>query len=208
MENANDGLKQVLHLLLRATHLKPQGEGMRIVVCAIALAISLMVPVAARRAAAESVPACNRQVMTRHGNEITIGLEQLGNIFNQNLKAAHSQFSDLRLTAEDGNKLRVSGENNGTPVEISGPLQPGDDGAVRLHADEIKQNGDGEKGLMMLSGKTLADFANFQNNDSLSSRGNDIFIYPDPLLNVSGQVTGVSLDGSSVTLTFTSQPCK
>lgn len=181
---------------------------MRIVVRAIALAVSLMLPVAVRRAAAENVPACNRQVMTRHGNEITIGLEQLGNIFNQNLKAAHSQFRDLRLTAEGGDKLQLSGKNNGTPVEISGPLQPADDGAVRLHADEIKQNGDGEKGLMTLSGKTLADFANFQNNDSLSSRGNDIFIHPDPLLHLRGRVTGVSLSNSSVTLRFASQPCR
>ena len=77
-----------------------------------------------------------------------------------------------------------------------------------LHAEEIKQNGDGEKGLMALTGKSLADYAHFTNTDILSARGNSLFIHPDPLLNVSGQVTGVSLNGSSVTLRFASQPCR
>lgn len=181
---------------------------MRFLVYAIALATSAVLPVSAQRAAAEQMPACNRQVMTRRGNEITIGLEQLSRIFNQDLKAAHSPFSDLRLTSAGGEKLTVDGKNNGTPVEISGPLEAAGNGAVRLHADEIKQNGDGEKGLMTLTGKTLADFAHFQNTDSLSSRGNDIFIHPDPLLNLSGEVTGVSLSNSSVTLRFASQPCR
>ncbi|HEX8713898.1 MAG TPA: hypothetical protein VF730_18640 [Terracidiphilus sp.] len=146
--------------------------------------------------------------MRRQGNEITIGLQQLNNIFNQDLKAAHSQFSDLHLSSAGGDKLKVSGKNNGTPVEISGPLEAAGNGAVRLHAEEIKQNGDGEKGLMALTGKSLADYAHFTNTDILSARGNSLFIHPDPLLNVSGQVTGVSLNGSSVTLRFASQPCR
>ena len=181
---------------------------MRFLVCAIALAISLALPVSARRTAAEDIPACNRQVITRHGDEITIGLQQLSNIFNQDLKAAHSPFSDLRLTAAGGDKLTVDGKNNGTPVEISGPLEATSNGVVRLHADQIKQNGDGKKGLMTLTGKTLADFAHFQNTDSLSSRDNDIFIHADRLLNLSGQVSGVWLDNSNVTLKFASQPCR
>lgn len=181
---------------------------MRVVVCATALAISLVMLLWTQRATAENVPECNRQVMTPHGNEITIRLEQLSQIFNQDLKAARSPFSDLRLTAAGGNKLKVDGKNNGTPVEISGPLEVAGNGALKLHADQIKQNGDGEKGLMAITGKTLADFAHFQNTDALSSRDNDIFIHPDPLLNLSGQVTGVSLNDSSVTLTYASQPCR
>lgn len=181
---------------------------MRVVVCVAALGIFLVMLISARRAAAENAPPCNRQLLTRHGNEITIGLEQLSEIFNQDLKAAHSNFSDLRLTAEGGDKLKVEGKNNGTSVEISGPLETAGNGALKLHADEIKQNGDGEKGLMAITGKTLADYAHFQNTDSLSSRGNDIFIHPNPLLNLSGQVTGVSLSNTSVTLRFASQPCR
>jgi hypothetical protein len=181
---------------------------MRLLIFVMTLAISLMMPISARRATAEGVPACDQRVITRRGNEITIGLQQLGRIFNRDLKAAHSQFSELRLTAEGSDKLKVQGKNNGTPVEISGPLEAADNGAVRLHAEKIKQNGDGEKGLMALTGKTLADYAHFHNTDSLSARGNDIFIHPDSLLNLSGQVTGISLNNSSVTLRFASQPCR
>jgi hypothetical protein len=181
---------------------------MRIVFCATALAISLLLPLWARQAAAQELPPCNRQVMTRNGNQITIGLQQLGDIFNQDLKAAHSNFRDLQLSAQSAGKLKVFGKNNGTPVEIGGPLQTAGNGALKLHADEIKQNGDGEKGLMSFTGKSLADYAHFQNTDILSARGNDLFIHPDPLLHLSGQVTGVSLSNSSVTLNFASQPCR
>lgn len=154
------------------------------------------------------MPACNTQEMTHQGNQITIGLQQLDDIFNRDLKAAHSPFSDLHLSAVGRGKLKVSGKNNGTPVEISGPLKVDGDGAVRLYAEEIKQNGNGEKTLMNLTGQNLADYAHFTNTDILSARGNSLYIHPDPLLNVSGRVTGVSLDGSSVTLKFASQPCR
>lgn len=180
---------------------------MRFAVYAASLAIPLILWISPREAAAQNLPACNRQVMTRHGNEITIGLEQLSNIFNQDLKAAHCNFSEMRLTAAGGNKLKISGKNNGKPVEISGPLQVVSSGALKLHADKIMQNGNAEMGLMDLTGKDLADYAHFKNTQSLSASGNDIYIHPDPLLNVAGQVTGVSLNDSSVTLRFASQPC-
>lgn len=181
---------------------------MRFVACTVFVAILLMLSISTRDAAAENVPTCNRQAITRHGNEITIGLEQLGKVFNQDLKEAHSSFSELQLTADGGDKLKVSGKNNGTPVEISGPLQVVSGGALKLHADEIVQNGTPEKVLMNLTGKDLADYAHFQNTDSLSARGNDIYIHPDPLLNLSGQVVGVWLNDSSVTLRFASEPCR
>lgn len=61
---------------------------------------------------------------------------------------------------------------------------------------------------MNLTGKDLADYAHFTDTQSLSARGNDIYIHPDPLLNLSGQVMGVWLNHSSVTLRFASQPCR
>jgi hypothetical protein len=180
---------------------------MRIIVGAISIALCLLLELAIPQAAAQDPPACNMRVLSRRGNEITIGLRQLSGIFNQDLKAAHSNFGALRLSAEKG-KLNVSGKTNGTPVEISGPLQVVSGGAVRLHADRIVQNGNPEKGLMSLTGKNLADYAHFKDTDSLSAHGNNIYIHPNPLLNLSGQVTGVSLNNSSVTLTFASQPCR
>lgn len=181
---------------------------MRFAVYAIATAILLMLSFSTLKVRAQNVPACNRQVINRDGNEITIGLEQLSNVFNKELRAAHSSFSELHVSAQGGDKLEVSGKNNGKPVEISGPLQVVSGGALKLHADEVMQNGTPEKGLMDLTGKDLADYAHFNNTQSLSARGNDIYIHPDPLLNVSGQVTGVSLSDSSVTISFASQPCR
>src|SRR6185312_16793034 len=81
-------------------------------------------------------------------------------------------------------------------------------GELKLHADEITQNGIPEKGLMDLTGKTLADYAHFKDTDILSAKGNDLYIHPDPLLNISGDVTNLSLDNSSVILRFASQPCR
>jgi len=174
---------------------------------AVFLAVPLMLPISTRVGAAQNLPACNEQAMTRQGNEITIGLNQLGNIFNKDLREAHSNFTELHLAA-GGGKLKVSGKNNGKPVEISGPLQVASGGALKLHADEILQNGTPEKGLMDLTGKTLADYAHFKDTQILSARGNDLYIHPDPLLNLSADVTGVSLTNSSVILRFASQPCR
>lgn len=179
---------------------------MRLVAGAIFFATALIFSASIKPAVAEHLPACNAQGMMRHGNQIMIGFDQLSNIFNRNLKVNHSTFSDLHLSSEDGSKLKVSGKNNGTPVSIVGPLQLAEGGVVRLHADQILQNGSPEKGLMGFFGKDLADY--FKNTPSVSARGNDILIRPDLLLNLSGRVTGVSLNHSSVTLNFASPPCR
>lgn len=181
---------------------------MRFIVYAISIAMPLALPIATGKAGAQNLPPCNRQAITRNGNEVMIGLEQLANLFNKDLKAAHSSFSDLRLANAGDGKLSVSGENNGKAVEIVGPLQVVSGGALKLHADKIVQNGDPEKGLMNLTGKTLADYAHFKNTQILSARDDDLYIHPDPLLKLSGEVTGVSLSNSSVTLGFASQPCR
>lgn len=180
---------------------------MRIAGFAIGCAMFFVPWLLVHRAAAQNLPACDTQRMTRNGDQITIGLQQLSDLFNQKLSAAHSKFTDLRLTNQGGNKLKVSGKNNGTPISISGPVQAAQ-GAVKLHADHIVQNGSHEKGLMDLFGKDLADYANFKKTPSLSAKGNDLYLHPDPLLNVSGAVTGVSLAANNVTLTFASQPCR
>lgn len=181
---------------------------MRTSIGAIFFVILLIFSILPQLSAGQDAPACNTRVMRHQGNEITIGLQQLSGVFNRQLKAAHSGFSDLHLSAPGGNKLKVSGINNGTPVSISGPLQIADNGALKLHANKIVKNGSPEKGLMSLMGKDLADYAHFQNTDSLSAQGNNIYIHPDPLLNVSGRVRRVSLNSSSVTLRFASQPCR
>jgi hypothetical protein len=170
--------------------------------------IALIFLISPRQSAGQGVPVCNMRVMARKGNEVTIGLQQLSQIFNRQLKAAHSNFSNLRLSAQGNGKLKVSGINNGTPVSISGPLQTAGNGTLKLHADQIVRNGTPEMGLMSLVGKDLADYAHFKNTDSLSAQGNNIYIHPGPLLNVSGQVTGVSLTNSNVTLRFASRPCR
>lgn len=180
---------------------------MRFVVYATFLVVPLMLPIPGE-AAAQNLPACNKQAITRNGNQITIGFEQLASIFNKNLKAAHSSFSNLRLSAEGSDKLKVSGMNNGKPVAIGDPLEVVSGNALKLHAQEILQNGTPEKGLMNLTGKTLADYAHFKDTQSLSTRDDDIYIHPDPLLNLSGRVIGVSLNHSSVILKFASQPCR
>lgn len=178
---------------------------MRFPGCAISLMLGLVLSGSVPQAAAQRLPICNTREMVRHGNRITIGFQQLANIFNRNLAANHSSFSNLHLSS-DGNKLRVSGNNNGKPVSIVGPLQPAEGGKVMLRADQIVQNGSPEKGLMGLFGKELSDY--FKNTPSVSARGNNILIRPDLLLNLSGRVTGVSLNNSGVTLQFASQPCR
>lgn len=179
---------------------------MRFPGCAIFLMLLLVLSAPVSQAAAQRLPGCNTREMVRHGNRISIGFQQLGNIFNRNLAANHSTFSNLQLSTEGGDKLKVSGNNNGKPVSIIGPLQPAGGGTVMLRADQIVQNGSPEKGLMGLFGKDLSDY--FKNTPSVSARGDNILIRPDLLLNLSGRVTGVSLDNSGVTLQFASQPCR
>lgn len=168
------------------------------------LVLVLSTPVS--QATAQRLPVCHTREMVRNGNRITIGFQQLANIFNRNLAANHSSFSNLSLSSEGGNRLKVSGNNSGKPVSIVGPLQPAGGGTVMLRADQIIQNGSPEKGLMGLFGKQLSDY--FKNTPSISARGDNILIRPDLLLQLSGRVTGVSLDNSGVTLQFDSQPCR
>lgn len=179
---------------------------MRIPAVFISCAIFSMLSLSARRAASQNIPACNSGLMTRQGNAVTMGLQQLTGILDRKLSAAHSNFKDLSLTAA-GSNLKVSGTQNGKPIWISGPLTVSN-GAVRLHADHIVQSGTHEKALMGLFGKDLADYAHFKKTQSLSARGNSLYIHPDPLLNLSGTVKSVRLEGSSITLTFDSQPCR
>jgi hypothetical protein len=127
---------------------------MQIDIRVICLATPFVLPILTRSAAAQGLPACNTRVMRRSGNEITIGLQRLSNILKRDSSGVHSSFSNLQLPAEGGNKLKVSGKNNGTPVEISGPLEADGSGTLKLHADKIAQNGDPEKGLMSLTGGT------------------------------------------------------
>lgn len=53
-----------------------------------------------------------------------MSLSRLSEHFNQRLQAAHSDLRNLRLSAEGADKLKISGEKNGQPVSISGPLTP------------------------------------------------------------------------------------
>ncbi|MGA7522523.1 MAG: hypothetical protein WBW84_08565 [Acidobacteriaceae bacterium] len=148
---------------------------------AISFAILLILSLSTPRAAAQDLPACNAHLMTRHGNEITIGLQQLSDLFNQKLNGAHSHFSDLHLTVESGRTLKVSLRKNGTPISISGPLRPVSSGAVKLHARHIQRNGHHEKGLMDLFGRNLADYAHFSKTQTLSANKNNLYIHPDPI---------------------------
>ena len=173
-----------------------------------ALSFILLLSVSARPGAAQHLPACNPQLITRHGNQITIGFHQLSDAFNRKLRAAHSSFRGLRLAVTSAHTLKVSGKKNGNTISVSGPLQAVGNGSLKLHANHIVRNGDHDKGLMDLFGKTLADYAHFSKTQSLSADNDNLYIHPDPLLDVSGPVTSVSLNQSSVTLTFASQPCR
>src|SRR6185312_15580164 len=90
----------------------------------ISLTIVLVLSAPVSQATAQRPPVCHTREMVRNGNRITIGFQQLANIFNRNLAANHSSFSNLSLSSEGGNRLKVSGNNNGKPVSIVGPLQP------------------------------------------------------------------------------------
>lgn len=181
---------------------------MRILISAISAGILVMATLAGSPAAGQDLPACNTELMARHGNEITMGLQQLSDMAGKKLRAAGSNFSDLKLAAGHGNRLTISGKKNGNAISISGPLHPMSSGAVKLHADHIVKNGDHDKGLMDFFGKDLADYAHFNKTQILSAQGNNLLIHPDPLLNVSGDVTGVWLRDSKITLKFRSQPCR
>lgn len=159
-------------------------------------------------AVAEQLPACNRQVLTRHGNSINVSMSGLTRKFNQQLEQAHSHFSNLQLSPEGNNELQVSGEKDGTPMSISGPLKVTSDGEVELQAKHIKKNGSGVKGVMDLFGQNLSDHLNLKSTRSLRVDGDNLVINQDTLLGVRGDVTDVQVHNSGIKLHFAAPPCR
>lgn len=158
-------------------------------------------------AANRGLPRCDTRVVTRHGSNISIGLDALNQSLNRKLSAAHSDFSEVQLASEDGN-LKVSGKKKGTPVSIIGPLQVTGNGLLRLHANKIQKNGDGVEGMMNLFGKNLSDYLSLKKTKSMRVQGDDLIIYPDKLLGLHGRATGVKVLKSRIDLQFASQPCR
>jgi hypothetical protein len=159
-------------------------------------------------AAAGTIPACNTRVLSRRGKQINMSLSTLARHFNQRLQSAHSNFRNLRLLGQGGNHLKITGEKDGQPVSISGPLTPTSSGGLQLHASQITRNGTSMKGLMGLVGKNLANSVNLQNTPSVYAKGNNLEINVDRLLGVAGHVTSVRLRGSQIEMEFASQPCR
>lgn len=181
---------------------------MRASIYAVCFGVMLIVSASATMAAARrSLPTCDAQIMQRQGRNITIRLDALSKELNGRLTAAHSNFSDLRLTS-DGSKLQVSGKKNGTPISISGPLTVTGKGLLQLHANHIHKNGSGVEGIMSLFGENLSDYVNLKKTQSMSVKGNNLRINPDKLLGLRGRATKVKLQPSSVELRFAAQPCQ
>lgn len=158
-------------------------------------------------AANRNLPACDTQVLTRQGNNISIGLDALSKRLNGKLSKAHSHFSQLQLTSEGGN-LKIAGKKDGTPMSISGPLQVTGNGRLQVHANQIHDGGAGVKGIMGIFGKNLSDYVNLKKTGSMSVQGNNLRINPDKLLDLHGRATEVKLKKSSIEMRFASQPCQ
>lgn len=154
-----------------------------------------------------NLPACNTHVLTRHGKEASIKLSRLSKVFNRKLRAAHSHFSDLNLSIQGKNTLHVSGKDKGQPMSITGPLRA-HSGGLRLHARQVTRNGVPVEELVGLFGQELSDYVNAQRSPSLSIDGNNLDIHIDKLLDLSGRVTSVKLQGSTLKMRFASQPCQ
>lgn len=174
---------------------------------AIAMIFTFSISIHASGGAA-SIPNCDANLIHRHGNEITVGLQQLRDRFNEQLRKNGSGFTDLQFTGQGHNKLKVSARQSGHTIAISGTLHVTSRGTIRLHANKILKDGNNEKGMMDLFGKDLANYAQFNKTPALSTKGNDLIIRPDPLLNLSGKVTELSLTQSRLTLKFALQPCR
>lgn len=157
---------------------------------------------------AANLPACNSQILTRHGREVSMNLSQLSNTFNQKLKASHSHFTDLHLSAQRENTLQVSGKDKGQPMSITGPLRTNSSGGLQLHADQITRNGAPVGDIMGFLGETLSDYVTAKDSPSLSVQGSNLDIHVDKLLNLSGRVKNVRLRGSTLKMRFASQPCQ
>jgi hypothetical protein len=172
-----------------------------IIVCAFSLMCASEV------ASGQRLPSCSARGLTRHGNEISITTEGFSRLINQKLARAHSHFSDLQLKPQGGNKLKMGGNKDGTPMAISGPLKA-EKGQLVLHADHITKNGTGEMVLMSLFGKTLSDYLNLKNTPNLSADGNNLRLNPDGLFGVHGTLQAVQLRGSNLKMDFASAPCR
>lgn len=154
-----------------------------------------------------TLPRCDTQVLTHQGRQITMSTSALSRVMNQRLSRAHSHFSDIRLSPQGGNKLKVSGKKDGTPMAISGPLKV-ENGQIVLQADHITKNGSGEMVLMTLFGKTLSDYLNLQKTPNLTVDGNNLRLNPDGLLGVRGDLKAVRIEGSNLHMDFASVPCR
>jgi hypothetical protein len=173
------------------------------------VALFLLALCAVSSAVAGGLPACNPGLLSRRGNQIDMSLSKLAQHFNERLSTAHSKLADIQLTAENANQLRISGERNGQPVSVSGPLAPAaGSGGLQLHAAQIERNGKPVKGMMGLFGKDLANYVNVQNTPTVYAKGNNLEINVDRLLGVAGHVIGVRLRGSRIEMQFASQPCQ
>jgi hypothetical protein len=131
----------------------------------------------------------------------------LSHLLNQRLTAVHSHFSDLKITAVNGDHLKISGKKDGTPMAISGPVKA-ENGELVLHADHITKNGSGEMMLMSLFGKTLSDYLSLKKTRNLRVEGNDLHANPDGLLKVRGRLTSAHVHGQNLLLQFANQPCR
>lgn len=169
--------------------------------------LPLVLVLATMAAGGEHLPECDTGLLTRQGRNITVRLDALSQRLNGKLKAAHADFSDLRLSS-DGSNLQVSGKKDGTPMSIKGPLTVTRQGLLQLHANQIHRNGSAEKGIMSLFGKDLADYVNLKKTQSISVQGNNLRIHADKLLGLRGRPTKAKLTKSSVELRFASQPCR
>lgn len=157
---------------------------------------------------ARGLPACDVQVLTRNGNQISINLQALTAKLNQRLRSAHASFQNLQLTPQGENDLKISGQKDGNTIAISGPLQVTKGGKLQLHAKHISKNGSAEKGIMDLFGKDLSDYVNLQKTKSMSVQQDNLLVNTDKLLGLHGRLTGVQLQNETVELQFASQPCR
>ncbi len=155
---------------------------------------------------AENLPTCNRHAFTRRGNSINITTQSLSRVINQRLTAAHSDFKDVQVVPSNGG-LKISGQKNGKSVSIEGPVEVTTDGVVKIHAQHIEKNGNGEKGVMSLFGKTLSDYLKPKAR-SVEVHGNDLLIHPDALLGVAADLRQLRIHGSTIELLFAEPPCR
>ncbi|MDT8069801.1 MAG: hypothetical protein ROO76_16690 [Terriglobia bacterium] len=156
---------------------------------------------------AENLPTCNRHAFTRRGNRISITTQSLSRLINQRLTAVHSDFKNVVVTPSKDGGLNITGQKDGKSVSIDGPVDVTSDGVVRIHAKHIKKNGNGEKNMMSLFGKTLSDYLKPKAR-SVDVQGNDLLIHPDDLLGVGADLRQLRIDGSTIELLFAEPPCR